>query len=117
MLRILSLVTLLLPALTLATSPIPDKCALVLCPQILCPSGQVPYTPSGECCQKCKTDCRLVRCGAYPDCPNGQIVTPEDGCCPVCIKPTGPDCSLVRCALPVCDDGVLVKPKGKCCYE
>ena len=41
-------------------------------------------------------------------------MVPEGECCPICF----PDCSLVRCALPICPIGQkAMVPEGECCPE
>ncbi|WAR04794.1 Y4171-like protein [Mya arenaria] len=58
-------------------------------------------------------DCAIQLC-AVPNCPTGNTYTPPGSCCPVC----GQDCSLVKCALPVCAKGEeRYTPPGACCQQ
>lgn len=63
-----------------------------------------------------KLDCSYVKC-AMPLCAQGQHLTYQGGCCPVCVGPE-PKCEAVLCAQVACDEGEeLVTAPGKCCGQ
>ena len=81
-----------------------------------CAGEQEPLEQSeiGELGKADKLDCSLVRC-ALPLCAQGQHLSYQGGCCPVCV---GPDsrCAAVLCAAVECPAGQeRVFSNGQCC--
>lgn len=61
-----------------------------------------------------KLDCSAVRC-ALPLCADGQQLSYQGGCCPVCVGAPS-RCATVLCAAVTCGVGqVAVTPPGQCC--
>ncbi len=61
-----------------------------------------------------KIDCSYVKC-AMPLCAQGQHLTYQGGCCPVCVGAPS-RCATVLCAAVTCGEGeIAVTPSGQCC--
>ena len=90
------------------------RCRWVVCPAITCAPDHISFIPSGRCCPVCKPalDCSAVLCAACADDEVSVIVDGE--CCPLCEPQNLTDCSLVRCAQPVCSDGYEPVKEGCC---
>ena len=90
------------------------RCKKGGCPVIRCAPDHISFIPTGKCCPSCKPtlDCSAVKCAA---CVKDEISIFGDGeCCPKCEPQKLPDCSLVRCAQPVCSEG-YEPVKAGCC--
>jgi len=92
----------------------PD-CSAVSC--LACEDGEEAIFADGECCPVCKKskeeepDCSLVLCEKCAE--DEEAIFVDGQCCPVC-EPKGIDCSLVRCAQPVCKFGYEPVKVGCC---
>lgn len=84
----------------------PDlNCSTVRCAAPNCEEPSVPYKPSDSCCEICRdAECSNTIC-LSPVCEDDQsLFIPPGKCCPMCKM----DCSLVRCAFPICKEGYEV---------
>nr|AAB03888.1 prestalk D11 precursor protein [Dictyostelium discoideum] len=86
-------------------------CSLVRCAQPICkPHYRLNMTDS--CCGRCEP-CTDVACTLQVKyCQDGEVPT---GCCPCTLPPTKPDCSLVKCATPVCKPYYRLNMTDSCC--
>ena len=91
-----------------------QRCTKEICPLIKCAKNYISVIPDGQCCPVCKPtlDCSNVMCAA---CMGGEIPFFADGeCCPKCEPEKLADCSLVRCAQPLCSEGYEPVKNGCC---
>jgi len=92
----------------------PD-CSAVSC--LACEDEEEAIFAEGECCPVCvkseeeEPDCSLVLCEKCAE--DEEAIFVDGECCPVC-EPKGIDCSLVRCAQPVCEFGYEPVKDGCC---